>query len=153
MKKIIYEKTKEVDLNKLSDTTSYGRGPPPVPWLIVLWAETTISHKALTKLHVCAQTLVSKYHPPLKGTLALWRYGWFPGWDKKCSRWTGNILLWQKVRNNTLQKKSEGILQGHRNLSEGAFASHIQKIWIIDIKKGNNRLQPIKEDRIDQSMQ
>ena len=62
-------------------------------------AETTLPHKALPKLQICAQILVSKCHAPLKGTMAPWRNGWFPVWGKKSTRWAWKILC-QKIRKN-----------------------------------------------------
>lgn len=52
-----------------------------------------------------AQTIVSKFHRLVKGTMAPWK-DWFSDCDRKSTRSAWDILLYQKARS----KKSNGIV-------------------------------------------
>lgn len=60
--------------------------------------------------------MVSKYYSPLKGTQTLWRNGWFQFQGKKYTRWSGDILLSQKIRTTV---KTTGPVKGQRRQMKG----------------------------------
>lgn len=71
----------------------------PVPWKSL----ETLEFIRMSPTH--AQTIVSKFHRLVKGTMVPWK-GWFSDCDRKSTKSAWDILLYQKVRS----KKSNGIV-------------------------------------------
>lgn len=89
---------------------------------------------------------------PLKGTWAPWRNGWFQSPSRKITRWTCNILMYQKVKKKKVLKKwwvhvqstptRTGIYwpnqERHEHQNNDNNKKKLKKIQIIESVKKNN---------------